>query len=140
MRKLSSFAIAIALVAGIATQAVAKVPTGAAAAPQQHQQEAALPTPVEGGKTVVILSPDITAALDTEAPGMLVLESMAAITNLMEPLVDWTYDGTKSDGGVLVPDYSKPEGRLAESWTFDEATNTYTFARAKSVSGALGPL
>ncbi len=169
MRKLSSFAIAIALVVGIATQAVAKVPASTAAVPQpravtaQPRQQETLPTPVPGGKTAVILSPDITAALDTEAPGMLVLESMAAITNLMEPLVDWTYDGTKSPGGVLVPDYSKPEGRLAESWTFDEATNTYTFnlrhnvtscagntftaddvlytfARAKSVSGALGPL
>src|SRR5262245_15068866 len=154
MRKLSSFAIAIALVVGIATQAVAKVPT------QRAQDSTA---PAGDGKTVVILSPDITAALDTEAPGMLVLESMQAIVNLLEPLVDWTYDGTKSDGGVLVPDYSKPEGRLAESWTYDDATNTYTFklrdgvtscagnpftaddvlytfARAKSASGVLGPL
>jgi len=161
MRKASSFAIAIALVLGVATQAVAKVPAGTSSVPQPRAQDS---SPAAGdGKTIVILSPDITAALDTEAPGMLVLESMQAITNLMEPLVDWTYDGTKSDGGVLVPDYTKPEGRLAESWTFDDATNTYTFklregvtscagntftaddvlytfARAKSASGVLGPL
>lgn len=64
-----------------------------------------------------------------------------------------------NDTGVTLPDFSAYEGRLAESWTFDAATLTwtvklrqgvkgcggttfnaddvvYTFARAKSVSGA----
>jgi len=112
---------------------------------------------------ITILTPSAVAALDTEAPGMLVLESMAAIVNLMEPLVDFAPAGTTSPGGVKQLDFTKFDGRLAQAWTFDQSTLTYTFnlrhnvvgctgnkftaddvlytyARAKSVSGVLGPL
>ena len=64
---------------------------------------------------LVILSPDTVAALDTEAPGTLVLESMGALVNLMEPLVDFAPAGTASEGGVNQLDFTKFEGRLAES-------------------------
>src|SRR5262249_41157119 len=70
----------------------------------------------QDGKQIVILSPDSVAALDTEAPGTLVLESMAALVNLMEPLVDFAPAGTTSPGGVNQLDFNKFEGRLAESW------------------------
>ena len=114
-------------------------------------------------KSITILSPDAVAALDTEAPGMLVLESMQAIVNLGEQLVDFAPAGTTSPDGVKQLDFNKFEGRLAQSWSFDQASMTwtfnlrhdvvgctgnkftaddviYTFARAKSVSGVLGPL
>lgn len=114
-------------------------------------------------KQITILTPSAVAALDTEAPGMLVLESMAAIVNLMEPLVDFAPAGTTSTDGVKQLDFTKFDGRLAQSWTYDSSTMTYTFnlrhnvvgctgdkftaddviytyARAKSVSGVLGPL
>jgi peptide/nickel transport system substrate-binding protein len=114
-------------------------------------------------KTITILSPDAVAALDTEAPGMLVLESMQAIVNLGEQLVDFAPAGTTSPDGVKQLDFNKFEGRLAQSWSFDQASMTwtfnlrhdvvgctgnkfsaddviYTFARAKSISGVLGPL
>ncbi len=114
-------------------------------------------------RQLVILSPDAVTALDTEAPGTLVLESMGALVNLMEPLVDFAPAGTHSEGGVNQLDFTKFEGRLAESWEYDADTKTYrfhlrqgvkgctgneftaddvlyTFARAKSASGTLGPL
>jgi peptide/nickel transport system substrate-binding protein len=120
-------------------------------------------SPAPSSKSITILSPDAVAALDTEAPGMLVLESMQAIVNLGEQLVDFAPAGTKSPDGVNQLDFNKFEGRLAESWNFDPSTLTwtfnlrhnvvgctgnkfsaddvvYTFARAKSVSGTLGPL
>jgi peptide/nickel transport system substrate-binding protein len=76
----------------------------------------------------------------------------------MEPLIMYKA-AAANDTGVMLPDFTQYEGRLAESWTFDEATLTwtfklrqgvkgcngatfnaddvvYTFARAKSVSGA----
>ena len=76
-----------------------------------------------------------------------------------EPLIDYTPKGSNSDG-VIVPDFSKPRGRLLESWSYDApsltwtlhlrhgvkscAGNTftaddiiYTWARGKSVSGAV---
>jgi len=114
-------------------------------------------------KTITILSPDAVAALDNESPGMLVLESMQAIVNLGEQLVDFKRSGNQSADGVNQLDFNNFEGRLAESWNLDEANKTwtfhlrhnvvgctgnkftaddviYTFARAKSVSGTLGPL
>ncbi|OLB96615.1 MAG: hypothetical protein AUI15_13935 [Actinobacteria bacterium 13_2_20CM_2_66_6] len=120
-------------------------------------------TTSQTSKTITILSPDAVAALDNEAPGMLVLESMQAIVNLGEQLVDFKRSGNQSADGVNQLDFNNFEGRLAESWNLDEANKTwtfhlrhnvvgctgnkftaddviYTFARAKSVSGTLGPL
>jgi peptide/nickel transport system substrate-binding protein len=114
-------------------------------------------------KQITILTPSSVAALDTEAPGMLVLESMAAIVNLMEPLVDFASAGTTSPDGVKQLDFTKFDGRLAESWSFDPSNHTntfhlrhnvvgctgdrfsaddviYTYDRAKSGTGVLGPL
>lgn len=113
--------------------------------------------------SITILSPDIVAALDNEAPGMLVLESMQAIVNLGEQLVDFKHTANQSPDGVNQLDFNNFEGRLAESWSLDQSTMTwtfhlrhnvvgctgnrftaddviYTFQRAKSISGVLGPL
>jgi peptide/nickel transport system substrate-binding protein len=113
--------------------------------------------------SITILTPSSVAALDTEAPGMLVLESMQAIVNLGEPLIDFAPAGTTSPDGVKQLDFNKFDGRLAESWSLDTSTKTwtmhlrhnvvscvgntftaddvlYTFSRAKSITGSLGPL
>ena len=57
-------------------------------------------TTSQTSKTITILSPDAVAALDNEAPGMLVLESMQAIVNLGEQLVDFKRSGNQSADGV----------------------------------------
>lgn len=105
---------------------------------------------------------DVPAGLDPDGPSASIPATQMGIANLMEPLVYYK-PGTENETGVGLLEYGydidKFDGRLAESVTFDEATLTwtfnlregvtgcddatftaddvlYTFARAKSVSGA----
>ncbi|MFN0116475.1 MAG: ABC transporter substrate-binding protein [Paracoccaceae bacterium] len=107
---------------------------------------------------ILILSEDIPAGLDYDGPSAAIPAAQQGMVTLMEPLVMYKA-GAANDTGVTLPDFSQYEGRLAESWTFDAASLTwtfklrqgvkgcngatfnaddvvYTFARAKSVSGA----
>jgi peptide/nickel transport system substrate-binding protein len=109
------------------------------------------------GDTLVVLSDDVPAGLDYDGPGATTPSSQAGFVNLMEPLLEYAR-GPEQDG-VGRPDFTRFAGRLAERWSFDPATLTwtftlrrgvrscagneltaddvvYTFARAKSVSGA----
>jgi peptide/nickel transport system substrate-binding protein len=107
---------------------------------------------------ILILAEDVPASLNYDGPSAAIPASQQGMVTLMEPLIMYKA-GAANDTGVTVPDFSQFEGRLAESWTFDEASLTwtfklrqgvkgcggttfnaddvvYTFARAKSVSGA----
>ncbi len=107
---------------------------------------------------ITILSEDIPAGLDYDGPSAAIPTSQTGMVNLQEPLVYYASAGT-NDEGIGLLDFNQFEGRLAESWDFDEASLTwtfhlrqgvvgcngttfnaddvvYTFARAKSVSGA----
>jgi peptide/nickel transport system substrate-binding protein len=108
--------------------------------------------------TLVFLAEDIPAGLDYDGPAAAVPTSQTGFVNLMDPLV--TYAPAKiQDGEVRRLEPKRFEGRLAESWAYDPASLTwtfhlrhgvkscssneltaddviYTFARAKSVSGA----
>ncbi len=107
---------------------------------------------------ILILAEDVPAGLNYDGPSAAIPASQQGMVTLLEPLVGYA-DGAANESGVVVPDFTTFEGRLAESWTFDEATLTwtftlrqgvmgcdgatfnaddviYTFARAKSVSGA----
>ncbi|MDH3194478.1 MAG: ABC transporter substrate-binding protein, partial [Acidimicrobiia bacterium] len=111
---------------------------------------------------ITILAEDIPAGLDYDGPSAAIPTSQTGMVNLQEPLVYYRSAGTNDEGvGLLDFGFSDEnfEGRLAESWSFDAATLTwtfnlrqgvvgcsgetftaddvvYTFARAKSVSGA----
>lgn len=107
---------------------------------------------------IVSLSEDVPPGLDSDGPSASIPVTQMAIGNIMEPLVYYK-DGGANDTGVGLFDFNEFEGRLAESFTYDEATLTwtfklrqgvvgcndetfnaddvlYTFARAKSVSGS----
>ena len=107
---------------------------------------------------VLFLAEDVPAGLNYDGPAAAIPTSQTGMVNVMEPLVYYATKEVNSEG-VSIPDFGKFEGRLAESWTFDKATLTwtfklragvkgcggatltaddvlYTFARAKSVSGA----
>jgi peptide/nickel transport system substrate-binding protein len=109
-------------------------------------------------KELLSLAEDVPAGLDYDGPAVDIPATWAGINNLMEPLVYYQESGT-NDEGIRLLDFEKFEGRLAESWEFDSDTLTwtfhlrrdvrgcngttfnaddvlYTFARAKSVSGA----
>ena len=112
--------------------------------------------------SMTYLGIDVPAGLDPDGPSASIPATQQGIANLMEPLVYYK-SGSANESGVgqlqFGYDLDKFEGRLAESVTFDEATLTwtfklrqgvkgcggstfnaddvlYTFARAKSVSGA----
>jgi len=107
---------------------------------------------------LLFLASDVPAGLNYDGPAAAIPTSQTGMVNVMEPLVSYAVAGV-NENGVIKPDFSTFEGRLAESWDFDEETLTwtfslrqdvrgcggaelsaddvlYTFARAKSVSGA----
>jgi peptide/nickel transport system substrate-binding protein len=105
---------------------------------------------------------DVPAGLDPDGPSASIPATQQGIANLMEPLIYYKAAGPNESGVTLLDygyDIDRFEGKLAESVTFDEATLSwtfklregvkgcdgatfdaddvlYTFARAKSVSGA----
>ena len=107
---------------------------------------------------LLYLAEDVPAGLDFEGPSSSTNTSQVGWINLMDPLVSFA-KGPVNAEGIQTLDFSKFEGRLAESWAFDEASLTwtmhlrhgvkscagntftaddvlYSFARGKSVSGS----
>ncbi len=108
-------------------------------------------------KELLYLTDAVPGGLDVDGPTSSSPASQMGMTNLLEPLVYFKQVGETD--GVRKFDFSQFEGRLAESWDFDQKTLTwtlhlrhdvkgctghvfnaddvvYTFARALSVSGA----
>ena len=106
---------------------------------------------------MLFLTEDVPAGLDYDGPSVAIGTSQTGFLNMIEPLVYYPYGPT--DDGVRRLDFSKHEARLAERWEFDAPSLTwtlhlrkgvkscagneftaddvvYSFARAKSVSGA----
>lgn len=107
--------------------------------------------------SLIYITNDVPAGLDYDGAASTVPNSQEGIVNLMDPLIDYA-PGLTNEEGVGLLNFKSFEGRLAESWSFDDATLTwtfnlrrgvlscvgneltaddviYTFARAKSVSG-----
>lgn len=107
---------------------------------------------------ILILSEDVPAGLNYDGPSAAIPASQQGMLTLLDPLITYAA-GETNEEGVVLPDFDTFEGRLAESWEYDEETLTwtinlrqgvtgcngttfnaddviYTFARAKSVSGA----
>jgi peptide/nickel transport system substrate-binding protein len=110
------------------------------------------------GQSILFLTEDVPASLDYDGTASADPPSQMGLANVMEPLFGYGKGG-QNESGVTLPDFSKPEGRLVESWQYDPksltwtlhlrhgvkscAGNTfsakdvvYTFQRSKSVSGA----
>jgi peptide/nickel transport system substrate-binding protein len=108
-------------------------------------------------KELLFLAEDVPAGLNYDGPSAAIGTTQTGYLNMMEPLIYYPYGPTED--GVRRLDFTKHEGRLAESWEFDAPTLTwtlhlrhgvkscagneftaddviYSFARAKSVSGA----
>ena len=107
---------------------------------------------------LLFLSYNVPNSLNVDGPGGTFAPSYGGMLQLLEPLVSYGTLGT-NDEDVIELDFTKSTGRLAESWTYDEDSLTwtfklkqgitgcdgatfnaddvlYTFARAKSISGA----
>ncbi len=88
-------------------------------------------------KEILILAEDVPAGLNYDGPSAAIPASQQGMVTLMEPLITYAA-GQTNDTGVTLPDFSKFEGRLAESWTFDEPTLTWTFKLRQGVKGCDG--
>ncbi len=107
---------------------------------------------------LLFLTDDVPSGLDYDGPSAAIPTSQTGMVNIMEPLFGYASKGP-NETGLAVPDFTKLEGRLVESWDYDPKTTTwtlhlrhgvkgcsgsiftakdvvYTFERAKSVSGA----
>lgn len=107
---------------------------------------------------LVVVAEDIPAGLDYDGPSATLATSQTGFLNMMEPLLYYPYG--PSEDGVRRLDFTRHEPRLAERWAFDPLSLTwtlhlrhgvkscagneftaddvlYSFARAKSVSGAV---
>lgn len=85
---------------------------------------------------VLILAEDVPAGLNYDGPAAAIPSSQQGMVTLLEPLVGYA-DGETVDG-VVVPDFGSFEGRLAESWTYDADTLTWTFTLRQGVTGCGG--
>ncbi|PPR76475.1 MAG: Heme-binding protein A [Alphaproteobacteria bacterium MarineAlpha2_Bin1] len=86
---------------------------------------------------LLVLSEDVPAGLDYDGPSIAIPATQTGVDNLMEPLIYYKTKGM-NDEGVITHDYSQFEGRLAESWSFDESTLTWTLKLRKNVKGCNG--
>ncbi|SMY08167.1 ABC transporter substrate-binding protein [Flavimaricola marinus] len=85
---------------------------------------------------ILILAEDVPAGLNYDGPAAAIPSSQQGMVTLLEPLVGYA-DGETVDG-VVVPDFDTFEGRLAESWTYDADTLTWTFNLRQGVTGCGG--
>jgi peptide/nickel transport system substrate-binding protein len=113
--------------------------------------------PARAETQMLFLAEDVPVSLDTDGPAVVVNTSQTGRINLQESWLGYAIKGTNEDG-IKIPDFTKFEGRLVESWSFDAPSLTwtlnlrhgvigcsgneftaddmiYTLARAKSVSG-----
>ena len=86
---------------------------------------------------LLFLASDVPAGLNYDGPAAAIPTSQTGMVNVMEPLIGYA-DAGVNDSGVMVPDFDRFEGRLAESWSFDEETLTWTFNLREGVTGCDG--
>ncbi len=90
-----------------------------------------------GAKEILFLSEDVPPSLDYDGANASAPPTQTGIVNLMEPLIYYKEIASTPEGGRRF-DFSQFEGRLAESWSHDEATNTWTFNLRRGVKGCNG--
>ncbi|MGE4014015.1 MAG: ABC transporter substrate-binding protein, partial [Alphaproteobacteria bacterium] len=85
----------------------------------------------------LILGEGVPASLYYDGPSGNHVPSQTGFHNVIEPLVDYAF-GAKSEDGTQLYNFTKFEGALAEKFSFDAATNTWTFNLRKGVKSCAG--
>jgi peptide/nickel transport system substrate-binding protein len=86
---------------------------------------------------LVFLSDNVPTNLNVDGAGGTVPASLSGQGQVLEGLIGYQAKGKNNEGlGVL--DFSKYQPKLAESWTFDPQTFTYTFKLRRNVVGCNG--
>ncbi len=88
-------------------------------------------------RALLVLSEGVPASLDVDGPAGNHDPSQTGLLNIIEPLVDYVVAGANEDG-VQLYDFTRFAPRLAESWTYDADTYTWTLALRRGVTGCNG--
>jgi peptide/nickel transport system substrate-binding protein len=88
-------------------------------------------------RTLFITSPGVPNGLDYDGPAGGHKPSAAGMSNIIEPLVDYALGPDNGDGMTSL-NFHKFVGRLAESWSYDAATLTWTLNLRRGVKGCNG--
>jgi len=94
--------------------------------------------PAWAENTLFVLADGVPASLDTDGPSGTYTPTQAGIVNLMEALVAPGPVGGKTEDGADLFDYTKFVPALAQSWSFDAATNTWTMKLRQGVKSCAG--
>lgn len=86
---------------------------------------------------LLVLTDDVPNGLDVDGPTVSTIQSYGAILNLMDPLLYFA-KGEVNAEGVQLLDFNRYESRLAESWSYDPATFTWTIKLRRNVRGCDG--
>ncbi len=86
---------------------------------------------------LLFLSYNVPNSLNVDGPGGTFAPSYGGMLQLLEPLVSYEKLGANNDG-VIELDFDKFSGRLAESWDFDEDSLTWTFNLKRGITGCSG--
>ena len=92
---------------------------------------------VTSANELLFLAEDVPAGLNYDGPAAALPTSQLGMANVMEPLFGYATLAA-NESGVRTPDFSTFEGRLVESWSFDDASLTWTFNLRKNVKGCDG--
>lgn len=86
---------------------------------------------------LLVLTDDTPNGLDVDGPTVSTIQSYGALLNLLDPLLYFA-KGRVNEEGVQLLDFNKYESRLAESWSYDPATFTWTIKLRRNVRGCDG--
>ena len=86
---------------------------------------------------LLILTEEVPVSLNYDGATASIDTNWVGWDNILAPLV-YHANGAINEDGVQLLDFDKFEGRLAESWSFDAATLTWTFNLRKDVKGCDG--
>ena len=88
-------------------------------------------------ENLLTLAEDVPAGLDYDGASIAIPATQTGVDNLLEPLIYYKEKGV-NDEGVIIHDFTQFEGRLAESWSYDASTLTWTFNLRRGVKGCDG--
>ena len=121
MKSLQRFAISLITAAGIGGAALGGAATSGTA----------------NAADLLILSEEVPVSLNYDGATASIDTNWVGWDNILDPLV-YHANGAINEDGVQLLDFNKFEGRLAESWSFDAASLTWTFNLRKGVKGCDG--
>lgn len=88
--------------------------------------------------TLLMLAEDVPSGLDVDGPSVAIPTTQLGMVQLIEPLIAYELPDEPNADGVRVPDFTKPEGRLMESWSFDAERLVWTLKLRKGALSCAG--